>query len=318
MDYRDGQRNLLLAGLGAPGAWPWGPRHRPPERRPEALGPGVTPSGAGCCARRRGGRDRGRTGRAAHVDRRARTLGRCRDLDPVARRRGWATQARELGISAVIAGGGAIVLLRTGPPLRRTRLVDPGQHRRRRLRGGLRAAVADPDRAPLQRLRGAARGQRAARGRARAGTRGPGRRRRGLPGGRQPPFDVAERVRRPASGPRSASCSTTPDRRCRAPGAGVGRGPRARARRALRHPARDHVRRDRDPAGPAPGQGVRREASGAAPAHAPGSPAAIPALFLAIGVVSFAINIPGNQLSRKVEASADALRAASSPTTRRR
>jgi STE24 endopeptidase len=39
---------------------------------------------------------------------------------------------------------------------------------------------------------------------------------------------------------------------------------------------------------------------------APGSPAAIPALFLAIGVVSFAINIAGNQLSRKVEASADA------------
>jgi STE24 endopeptidase len=38
----------------------------------------------------------------------------------------------------------------------------------------------------------------------------------------------------------------------------------------------------------------------------PGSPAAIPALFLAIAVVSFAVNLAGNQLSRKVEASADA------------
>jgi STE24 endopeptidase len=38
----------------------------------------------------------------------------------------------------------------------------------------------------------------------------------------------------------------------------------------------------------------------------PGTPAAIPALFLAIAVVSFAVNIAGNQLSRKVEASADA------------
>ena len=38
----------------------------------------------------------------------------------------------------------------------------------------------------------------------------------------------------------------------------------------------------------------------------PGSPAAIPALFLAIAVVSFAVNVAGNQLSRRVEASADA------------
>ena len=38
----------------------------------------------------------------------------------------------------------------------------------------------------------------------------------------------------------------------------------------------------------------------------PGSPAAIPALFLAIAVVSFGVNLAGNQLSREVEASADA------------
>jgi STE24 endopeptidase len=38
----------------------------------------------------------------------------------------------------------------------------------------------------------------------------------------------------------------------------------------------------------------------------PGMPAAVPALFLAIAVASFAVNVPGNQLSRKVEASADA------------
>ena len=34
-------------------------------------------------------------------------------------------------------------------------------------------------------------------------------------------------------------------------------------------------------------------------------PAAIPAYLFAIGVASFVLNIPGNQLSRKVEASAD-------------
>jgi len=38
----------------------------------------------------------------------------------------------------------------------------------------------------------------------------------------------------------------------------------------------------------------------------PGSPAAVPALFLAIAVVSFVANVPANQLSRQVEASADA------------
>jgi STE24 endopeptidase len=38
----------------------------------------------------------------------------------------------------------------------------------------------------------------------------------------------------------------------------------------------------------------------------PGMPAAIPALFLAIAVTAFLANVPGNQLSRKVEASADA------------
>ncbi len=38
----------------------------------------------------------------------------------------------------------------------------------------------------------------------------------------------------------------------------------------------------------------------------PGSPAAVPALFLAIALVSFAANVPANQLSRQVEASADA------------
>jgi STE24 endopeptidase len=52
-----------------------------------------------------------------------------------------------------------------------------------------------------------------------------------------------------------------------------------------------------------------RELSGALARRAgaaPGSPAAIPALFLAIAVVSFGVNVAGNQLSRKVEASADA------------
>jgi STE24 endopeptidase len=37
----------------------------------------------------------------------------------------------------------------------------------------------------------------------------------------------------------------------------------------------------------------------------PGSPAAVPAYLLAIAVASFAINVPGNQLSREVEESAD-------------
>lgn len=37
----------------------------------------------------------------------------------------------------------------------------------------------------------------------------------------------------------------------------------------------------------------------------PGSPAALPAYALAIGIASFALNIPGNQLSRPIEASAD-------------
>jgi STE24 endopeptidase len=38
----------------------------------------------------------------------------------------------------------------------------------------------------------------------------------------------------------------------------------------------------------------------------PGSTVAVPALFLAIALVSFAVSVPANQLSRKVEASADA------------
>ena len=37
----------------------------------------------------------------------------------------------------------------------------------------------------------------------------------------------------------------------------------------------------------------------------PGSPAALPALCVAIAIASFALNIPGNQLSREIEASAD-------------
>lgn len=38
---------------------------------------------------------------------------------------------------------------------------------------------------------------------------------------------------------------------------------------------------------------------------APNVPAAVPAYLLAIGIATFVLNIPGNQLSRKVEASAD-------------
>lgn len=38
----------------------------------------------------------------------------------------------------------------------------------------------------------------------------------------------------------------------------------------------------------------------------PGSAPAVPALFLAIGIVMFLVNVPANQLSREVEASADA------------
>ncbi len=52
-----------------------------------------------------------------------------------------------------------------------------------------------------------------------------------------------------------------------------------------------------------------RELSGAISRRSgaePGSAAAVPALFLAIGVVTFAVNVPANQLSREVEASADA------------
>ena len=52
-----------------------------------------------------------------------------------------------------------------------------------------------------------------------------------------------------------------------------------------------------------------RELSGAMSrrgAAEPGSAAAVPALFLAIAIVSFLVSIPANQLSREVEASADA------------
>jgi STE24 endopeptidase len=52
-----------------------------------------------------------------------------------------------------------------------------------------------------------------------------------------------------------------------------------------------------------------RELSGALARRAgaePGSAAAVPALFLAIGLITFAVNVPANQLSREVEASADA------------
>jgi STE24 endopeptidase len=52
-----------------------------------------------------------------------------------------------------------------------------------------------------------------------------------------------------------------------------------------------------------------RELSGAMSRRAgaePSSAAAVPALFLAIAIVTFAVNVPANQLSRKVEASADA------------
>jgi len=52
-----------------------------------------------------------------------------------------------------------------------------------------------------------------------------------------------------------------------------------------------------------------RELSGALARRAgaePGAPAAVPALLLAIAVSTFAVNVAGNQLSRKVEASADA------------
>ena len=50
------------------------------------------------------------------------------------------------------------------------------------------------------------------------------------------------------------------------------------------------------------GSGVLARRAGAEP----GSAAAVPALFFAIALVSFAVNVPANQLSRKVEASADA------------
>jgi STE24 endopeptidase len=52
-----------------------------------------------------------------------------------------------------------------------------------------------------------------------------------------------------------------------------------------------------------------RELTGALARRAgtePGLPGAVPALFLAIALTTFAVNIPGNQLSREVEASADA------------
>lgn len=52
-----------------------------------------------------------------------------------------------------------------------------------------------------------------------------------------------------------------------------------------------------------------RELAGALARRAgaePGAPAGIPALLLAVGVVAFGVNVAGNQLSREVEASADA------------
>lgn len=55
---------------------------------------------------------------------------------------------------------------------------------------------------------------------------------------------------------------------------------------------------------------------GARSGAAPGSPASVPALLLALGVAAFLLNVPGNQLSRDVEASADAfaLRITDDPT----
>jgi STE24 endopeptidase len=52
-----------------------------------------------------------------------------------------------------------------------------------------------------------------------------------------------------------------------------------------------------------------RELSGALSRRSgaePGTAASVPALFLAIGVITFLVNVPANQLSREVEASADA------------
>ena len=88
--------------------------------------------------------------------------------------------------------------------------------------------------------------------------------------------------------------------------AALGRRPRARPRCPLRHSRgascspRSSLRLASCSSASSSGAMARR--SGAEP----GSAAAVPALFLAIAVVSFAVNVPANQLSRKVEASADA------------
>ena len=71
--------------------------------------------------------------------------------------------------------------------------------------------------------------------------------------------------------------------------------PRGLAYIADRRPARDAVH----------ARAGQRRSPGARGAD-PATPAAIPAYLLALSLAALVLNVPGNQLSRKVEASADA------------
>ena len=151
----------------------------------------------------------------------------------------------------------------------------------------LRAAADGPARSDVLEL-----------GRARGG-----RHRRGLPGGRQPALDGAQRLRQRPRLDASASSSTTHCSTSATGRAALGRRPRARARRApTTSCAGSAWRRARRAAG----ADVRRQLATrpwrAGRGDDPRSPAALPALALALALASFVLGVLGNQLSRKVEA----------------
>ncbi len=211
-DFRGGQRNLMLAGLAveliALGALALGrPRRGPAPARPARL-----PAGS----RRGGGRRRhlpaARAARAADRPDRPRARRRRRALDPGRRllarrprprrghrarhrrdRRGRADRAATAPAAPLVAGRRG----RRRPLRDRQHLAGPG-----RARAGLQRLRRPSGRAPAHPRAGARR-------------RGRGRRRPGAQGGRLPPRDQPQRLRRrdrveQAGRPLRQSASTTP------------------------------------------------------------------------------------------------------------
>ena len=234
----------------------------------------------------------------------ARALGRRRALDPVARR--LARRRRQVGGDRRRfcrrrrrAADGA------GAPLRRAAGGSPergARGRLGRLLAGWRRSCSRRCSTASSRCRRAAAARRGAR--ARRARRG--RHRRGLPGRREPALDGAQRLRRRARADQAGRALRQPARRRRAARAALGRRPRARPRRATTtsragSPSSRSSRRS--------GCSSRarwRRASPSGRGVDPGSPAALPAYVLGLGPrLASCSTIPGNQLSREVEASAD-------------